>query len=197
MTIEATTYQEPAPELRHRTIGAGEARVAVFSRVYDTTVEDLWEACTDPERLARWYTTVTGDLRVGGMFDQVNMGGGVIAVCDAPSHLKLVLGQGGADEIEVRIAPGPQDGTATLEVQHATTLDRHEIGGQMYDAVFCMGGGYYPRLLALDLLLRGALPDDYDATAFHLNADMRPAIDRGSAAMQALLDAEAGRGQDA
>jgi uncharacterized protein YndB with AHSA1/START domain len=190
MTIETSTHQEPAPELRHRTIGAGEARVAVLTRTYDTSVEDLWEACTDPERLARWYTTVTGELRIGGMFDQVNMGGGVIVACDAPHHLKVVLGKGGVDEIEVRISPGPRDGTATLEVQHATTLDTHEIGGQMYDAIFCMGGGYYPRLLALDLLLRGDLPDDYDATAFHRNPEMRPAIDRGSAAMQALLDAE-------
>jgi hypothetical protein len=60
----------------------------------------------------------------------------------------------------------------------------------MYDAVFCMGGGYYPRLLALDLHLRGSLPDDYDATAFHLNPEMRPAIDRGSAAMGKLVEAD-------
>jgi uncharacterized protein YndB with AHSA1/START domain len=186
-----TTYAEPTPELRHRTIDAGDARVAVFTRVYETTPEDLWDACTNPTRLARWYTHVTGDLRLGGMFDQVNMGGGVIAVCDAPHHLKVVLGKGGVDEIEVRIAPGPRDGTATLEVQHATTLDSHEIGGQMYDAIYCMGGGYYPRLLALDLHLRGTLPDDYDATAYHLDPATRPTIDRGSAAMQALLDADA------
>ncbi|MET0600618.1 MAG: SRPBCC domain-containing protein [Baekduia sp.] len=190
MTIETSTYTEPAPELRHRTIDAGEARVAVLTRTYETSVEDLWDACTDPERLARWYTTVTGEFRVGGMFDQVNMGGGVIAVCDAPHHLKVILGKGGVDEIEVRISPGPRDGTATLELQHATTLDSHEIGGQMYDAIFCMGGGYYPRLLALDLHLRGTLPNDYDATAFHLNPEMRPAIDRGSAAMAALVEAD-------
>jgi uncharacterized protein YndB with AHSA1/START domain len=183
-----TTYTEPQPELRTRTIGAGEARVAVFTRVYETSPEDLWDACTDPDRLARWYTKVSGDFRVGGMFDQANMGGGVIAECDAPSFLKLILGKGAVDEIEVRISPGPADGTATLEIQHATTLDTHEIGGEMYDAVFCMGGGYYPRLLALDLLVRGELPEDYDSTAFHLNPAMRPAIDRGSAAMQALLD---------
>jgi uncharacterized protein YndB with AHSA1/START domain len=190
MTSQTSSYTEPAPELRHRTIGAGEARVAVMTRTYDTSVEDLWDACTDPERLGRWYTTVTGELRVGGMFEQVNMGGGVIAVCDAPHHLKVVLGEGGVDEIEVRISPGPRDDTATLEVQHATTLDSHEIGGQMYDAIYCMGGGYYPRLLALDLHLRGTLPDDYDATAYHLDPATRPTIDRGSAAMQALLDAE-------
>jgi uncharacterized protein YndB with AHSA1/START domain len=96
MTIDTTTYHEPDPELRHRTIPAGDARVAVFTRTYQTTVEDLWDACTDPERLRRWYVPVTGDLRVGGSFQQVNMGSGTIVVCDAPHLLKLSLG-GGAD----------------------------------------------------------------------------------------------------
>ena len=187
MTIDTSTYREPDPELRHRTIPAGEARVAMLTRTYPTTVEDLWDACTDPERLRRWYVPVTGDLRVGGTFEQVHMGSGTILVCEAPHLLKVSLG-GGADEIELRLAPGAEDGTAVLELQHATTLDSHEIGGQMYDAIYCMGGGYYPRLLALDLHLRGALPDDYDSAAFHLNPDMRPAIERGSAAMAALLE---------
>jgi DNA-binding transcriptional ArsR family regulator len=64
--------------------------------------------------------------------------------------------------------------------------------GQTHDAIFCMGGGYYPRLLALDLHLRGTLPDDYDSVAFHLDPNMRPTIERGSAAMAALLEADAG-----
>jgi uncharacterized protein YndB with AHSA1/START domain len=190
MTTDMTTFHEPNPELRHGTIPAGHARVAVFTRTYATTVEDLWDACTDPERLGRWYTTVSGDLRLGGSVEQANMGSGTIVECDAPQLLRVSLG-GGADEIELRLSPGAEGGTATLELQHATTLDSHEIGGQMFDAIFCMGGGYYPRFLALDLHLRGTLPDDYDSTAFHLNPEMRPAIDRGSAAMAALLEAEA------
>ena len=91
------------------------------------------------------------------------------------------------------LSPGPDEGTATLELQHATTLDEHEIGGEMYDAIFCMGGGYYPRLLALDQHLRGTLPDDYDSAAFRLNLEMRAKIARGSAAMAALLEADAKR----
>lgn len=189
MTMDTTPYHEPEPELQRQTIPSGEARVAVFTRSYETTVEDLWDACTDPERLRRWYVPVSGDLRVGGTFEQVNMGSGTILACDAPHLLKLSLG-GGVDEIEVRLSAGPQDGTAILELQHATTLDSHDIGGQKYDAIFCMGGGYYPRLQALDQHLRGTLPEDYDSAAFHLNPDMRATIERGSAAMAALLEAE-------
>ncbi len=190
MTTDAMTYHEPKPELRHTTIPAGEARVAVFTRIYSTTVEDLWDACTNPERLHRWYAPVTGDLRLGGTFQQANMGSGTIVTCEEPRLLKLSLG-GGADEIELRLAPGVTDGTATLELQHATTLDSHEIGGQTYDAIFCMGGGYYPRLRALDLHLRGTLLDDYDSATFHLNPEMRSTIERGSTAMAFLLETDA------
>ena len=32
---------------------------------YDTGIDDLWSALTDPRRLARWYGQVEGDLRPG------------------------------------------------------------------------------------------------------------------------------------
>ena len=188
MTTETHSFQEPEPELRHRRIPAGDARVAVFRRTYDAPIEDVWDACTDPERLRRWYVPVTGDLHVGGRFEQAMMGGGEVVECDAPRYLKVSLG-GGADEIELRLSA---DGSSTrLELQHATTIDEHEIGGETYDAIFCMGGGYYPRLLALDRHLRGDLPDDYDTLTFHRYPGVQPVIARGSAAMAALLEEEA------
>ena len=35
---------------------------------FDTDIDDLWSAITDPDRLARWLGEVEGDLRVGGEF---------------------------------------------------------------------------------------------------------------------------------
>src|SRR5690348_2430112 len=35
---------------------------------YDTDIDDLWSAVTDPRRLARWLGDVEGDLRLGGEF---------------------------------------------------------------------------------------------------------------------------------
>ena len=63
-------------------------------------------------------------------------------------------------------------------------------GGRVFDGIHCMGGGYYPRPQALGEHLAGALPADYVSTEFHLNPRMRPFIDRGSQAMQDLLDAQ-------
>ncbi len=179
-------FTGPQPELRHRRIAAGEARVAVFTRFYDAPVDDVWDACTNPERLARWYVPVSGEFRVGGRIEQAMMGSGEIIGCEPPRRLHLALG-GGADEIELHLSRGGDGGTR-LELQHATTIDEHEIGGQMFDAIFCMGGGYYPRFVALDLHLRGELPDDYDPLRFHESENMRPVIERGSAAMAALLE---------
>lgn len=35
---------------------------------FDTDIDDLWSAITDPDRLARWLGEVEGDLREGGEF---------------------------------------------------------------------------------------------------------------------------------
>lgn len=70
--------------------------------VYDTDIEDLWEACTAPERVERWIAQVSGDLRVGGtvrlVFTSSWAGPARIEVCDAPHHLLLVTEPGTVDE---------------------------------------------------------------------------------------------------
>ncbi len=45
--------------------GAGVVRI---EDRYDTDIDDLWAALTDPARLARWFGQVEGDLRPGGEF---------------------------------------------------------------------------------------------------------------------------------
>ncbi len=59
---------------------------------FDTDVEDVWSALTDPSRLARWYGEVAGDLRVGGEFrSRVFASGwegtGRVEACDPPRRL--------------------------------------------------------------------------------------------------------------
>lgn len=178
-------------ELRRRRIAAGEARCAVFRRTYDAPIEDVWDACTNPVRLRRWYAPVDGDLRVGGTFTQGSFGPGRIVRCEAPRLLTIALGgvDPAPDEVELRLRTG-EDGTTVLELEHATTLDTHEVGGQVFDAVYCMGGGYGPRLITLDRHLRGDLPDDVDPMVLHLRDDLRPAIDRSMAALGELIEAD-------
>ena len=59
---------------------------------YDTNIDDLWSAITKPDRLARWYGQVEGDLRTGGAFriyiaaDDIESTGRVEA-CEPPRQL--------------------------------------------------------------------------------------------------------------
>ncbi|MFB9235515.1 SRPBCC domain-containing protein [Plantactinospora siamensis] len=69
--------------------------------VYATGIDDLWDACTNPDRLARWIAKVSGDLRPGGTFHAVFTstwsGPGRVDVCERPHHLLLTT-QPGTDE---------------------------------------------------------------------------------------------------
>jgi uncharacterized protein YndB with AHSA1/START domain len=73
--------------------------------VYDTDIDDLWEACTNPERLARWIAKVSGDLRVGGsihaVFTSTWTGPGRIDVCDRPHHLLITTEPDTEDEAQI------------------------------------------------------------------------------------------------
>lgn len=68
---------------------------------FDTDIDDLWSALTDPGRLARWYGEVEGDLRVGGeyrahLFASGWEGTGRVEACEPPRRL-VVTGKD-ADE---------------------------------------------------------------------------------------------------
>src|SRR5690349_4618879 len=74
---------------------------------YDTDVDDLWQACTSPERLARWIARVEGDLRVGGtielIFTSSWTGPARIEECAAPHHLLLTTQPGTEDEGQIEV----------------------------------------------------------------------------------------------
>jgi uncharacterized protein YndB with AHSA1/START domain len=69
---------------------------------YDTSIDDLWSALTDPQRLARWVAEVSGDLRPGGdlraSFTSGWEGAGRVEECEPPRRLLLTLDPGQEDE---------------------------------------------------------------------------------------------------
>jgi uncharacterized protein YndB with AHSA1/START domain len=83
---------------------------------FDTDVDDLWSALTDPRRLARWIGKVEGDLRLGGEFHRYFYasgaeGTGRVDACEPPRRLLLTMSPGQPDEqvIEVTLtAEGDQ-----------------------------------------------------------------------------------------
>jgi uncharacterized protein YndB with AHSA1/START domain len=158
-----TTSTETHREVRRRRIAAGDARTALIRRHYDAPIEDVWDACTSPERLRRWLSPVTGDLRVGGAFQMEGNASGEILRCEAPRLLSVtwVYGDRPADEVELRLRPG-DDGGTVLELEHASVAEHAPMtfDGKPVDAILGVGIGWeLPLTYSLDLHLRGQLPD--------------------------------------
>jgi uncharacterized protein YndB with AHSA1/START domain len=106
-----------------RVLPAGDARVLAISRVYDTDVHDLWDACTSPERIPRWFLPITGDLRVGGRYQLEGQAGGTIQECEPPHRLAATWEYGGeVSWIELRLAP-VGDGRTRLQLEHTAHVD--------------------------------------------------------------------------
>ena len=61
---------------------------------YDTDIDDLWSAITDPGRITRWYGRVEGELRPGGQFhlyvdDADSDHAGRVEECEPPRRLRV------------------------------------------------------------------------------------------------------------
>ena len=101
-----------------RTLEAGEARTLTISRVYDAPREDLWNACTDPGRIARWFLPISGDLRPGGRFEFEGNASGTIERCEPPHSVDATWEYGGqVSWIELRLTEEPQ-GRSKFTLEH-------------------------------------------------------------------------------
>lgn len=101
---------------------ADQDRTVRLRRRYDAPVEDVWDACTSPERISRWFLPVTGDFRPGGRYRLEGNAGGEILRCEPPRLLRVtwLFGDAPPSEVEIRLSPGDQDDTV-LELEHTMT----------------------------------------------------------------------------
>jgi uncharacterized protein YndB with AHSA1/START domain len=86
---------------------------------FDTDIDDLWSALTDPRRLARWLGEVDGDLRLGGEFRARFFasgweGTGRVEACEPPRRLLLLTMQPGKPEEHFIEATLTADGDQTI-----------------------------------------------------------------------------------
>jgi uncharacterized protein YndB with AHSA1/START domain len=108
--------------LGDRVLEGKEARVLTIGQVYDTDVDDLWDACTNPERIPRWFLPVSGELKLGGNYQFEGNAGGTVERCDPPKSFAATWEFGGnVSWIEVRLTP-EGDGTR-FELEHVAHVD--------------------------------------------------------------------------
>jgi uncharacterized protein YndB with AHSA1/START domain len=130
--------------------GRGAVRV---EDVYDTSIDDLWSAVTDPARLANWVAEVTGDLVVGGTvhahFTSSWDGPGRIDVCDAPRRLLLTMEPGKPDETVIEALLTPEGDKTRLVVEER---------GLPADRTFYYGAGWQAHIEDLATHVAGKTP---------------------------------------
>ncbi|MGC4943336.1 SRPBCC family protein [Kribbella sp. DT2] len=138
------------------TIPAGDARTVVLTRTYAADLEDVWDALTTADRLARWLLPVEGDLHLGGTYRLSDSTRGDILACEPPHLLRITWLYGedvtpkNISEVEARLEP---DGPHTrLTLTHAA-VDAEDFWAQYGPGA--TGVGWDLALLALHQHLAG------------------------------------------
>jgi uncharacterized protein YndB with AHSA1/START domain len=126
---------------------------------FDTDIDDLWSALTDPRRLARWIGEVEGDLRPGGeyrfrFFASGSEGTGRVDACEPPRRLLLTMALGQPDEDVIE---------ATLTADGDQTILVWEERGMPLDLLAAYGAGIQVHVEDLAAYLAGR--DRVDAAA--------------------------------
>jgi uncharacterized protein YndB with AHSA1/START domain len=112
---------------------------------YETDIDDLWSAVTDPSRLARWFGQVEGDLHPGGKF-RLSVewdGNGRVEACEPPRRLRVTWRESDESFRKGRGVP-PFDATieATLTPEGNQTSLVVEVAGMPLDKIAFYGAGW-------------------------------------------------------
>lgn len=193
MTLEPDEIvaSQPAAVDRELTIerdGDRQHTVQTISQSYPTTIEDLWQACTEPTRLQRWFAPVSGDLRVGGRYQVEGNASGEVVACDPPRSF-VVTWELGGDSSQVAVRLDVDGDGSKLTLEHVHTGD----AGSQFWAQFgpgATGVGWDLALLGLSLHLRAGQERPEDPATFAATAPaqqfIRAASDRwGEASVRA------------
>jgi uncharacterized protein YndB with AHSA1/START domain len=141
--IHRTVEHQPATD------GAGERVGVLLRRSYDTPIQDVWDAVTQPDRISRWLMPISGDLRAGGSFQLHGNVAGHILTCEPPRLLRTTFGDPNSI-VELRLTPHGDNDTA-LELEHTVPIEMAQSGaGALY-----VGPGWDGALMGLGLYLHG------------------------------------------
>lgn len=168
------------PDVTRYLTGSTDAPALTLERVYRTDPADLWEAVTDPDRLARWFGEIVTVPRTPGDTLAVRLGAGggpddvaegTLTACEAPALLACDWEHGGTrSRVEVTLTP-THPGATLLRLHHTRLAPTHLLGH---------GGGWEAGLA----VLAGQLAGD----TVPLDPDRRRALEaRGQEAWR-LLD---------
>lgn len=108
-----------------RTRPEGLTRVVTISRTFATSIDDAWDALTNPERIPRWFNPISGDLQLGGHYQIENNASGVVERCDPPRFFAITWEYAGdVSWVEVTFSPMSDEAT-TITLEHIAIPGEH------------------------------------------------------------------------
>ena len=97
---------------------------------FDTGIDDMWSALTDPRRLSRWLGDVEGELRLGGEFRARFFasgweGTGRVDECEPPRRFKVTTKEQDQDELVTEVTlTADGDQTVLVAEERGMPLDQ-------------------------------------------------------------------------
>ena len=139
------------------------ARVVTAVRTYrGASVNDVWDALTDRERLPRWFLPISGELTVGGRYQLEGNAGGEVRSCNPPREFEVTWeAMGAVSWLAVELHE--VDSGTRLELRHTQHSD-HDFWRQYGPGA--TGVGWDLSLVGLGLHLAGAAqldPAEFEA----------------------------------
>ncbi len=170
------------------------ASAVTLARGYATTVEDLWDAVTNGERIPRWFLPISGELELGGRYQLEGNASGEITACEPLAHFALTWEfGGGVSWVEVGVSDDGA-GRAQLTLSHIAHLTEY------WDLYGPGAAGVGWELALVGLAIHLAQPDEPkpDEAAFATSPDGKAFITGsseawGHAAVAAGTDPDAAR----
>ena len=93
-----------------------------LTREFATSLENLWDAVTNSERIPRWFAVVSGELALGGRYQIEGNASGTVTACEPLAHFALTWEfAGDVSWVEVR-SKATGDGSAQLSLTHTALL---------------------------------------------------------------------------
>ena len=154
------------------------ARAVTLARSYTTTLEDLWDAVTSAQRIARWFLPVSGNLELGGRYQLEGNAGGTITRCEHSSHLSLTW-EFGSDVswVDLRLSDDGS-GRARLALTHTALMSDH----WHHFGPGAVGVGWEMGLLGMELHLTRPSEPKLDEATFHTTLEGKALITGSSEA---------------
>ena len=98
------------------------ARMVSGSATFETTLEDLWNAVSSPERISNWLLPISGELKLGAHYQLEGHASGKISRCEEPNAFDATWEYG--DNVSwIRVRLDKQQNGARLTLEHIMSKD--------------------------------------------------------------------------